>query len=433
MGTTTTFIGDAPVAGLSTVSLAAYNQAATHCIVVGVTWFNVAPTKVEDTAGNNYVKVPWITIAGTVPITFWYAKNCLGNAANVIKVTFAGIGILEAVFGWDVAGADTLNPLANSAQASGSSTTPTSETFNTSVANSSIIFLTESQVGFITASLPVIGGTSVSLDGQTGQGGNLAAGAHLDVTSLQTSITTSCTISPSTSWDIAAVVISGQHDASKPYCVQYNYQIDSGGSTQNTPSLAYPSNCTQGNLLFVTCGWLSNTNTPTIADTLSNSWVGLPIQTANNCKVKSWYCLNCVSTGANTITVTFASGTTNFVALSIDEWSPAGGSPFILDAHAEGTDTATKTISTTGNRDVIFGYQSRGYIQYSGDVGWSMRSYGPHFNAVTFLEDQLSLASGSVSYVPHTGGANAGSAGIAAFFSSFSGVPNSLMMMGCGT
>jgi len=190
--------GDESGGGHTSFSIAAYNQAAGHLIVVFTSTFEGAGTvsSVTDTAGNTYVRV----LAGqgeqnnstNVFGQIWYAKNCLGNAANVVTVNYSA----SITFSWcaavDVAGADTSSPLDTSAVNTGAaSTSHTTGAYTTTSANE-ILFVLDmaSNAGFSLNSI----NNGYSVDATVLGSGGLG---HKIVSSIITAETTTVTASAS--------------------------------------------------------------------------------------------------------------------------------------------------------------------------------------------------------------------------------------------
>ena len=98
-------------------NLSAYNQAAGNCIVIGTVSYTGGgyATGVSDTANNMFVPVYAGTgYAGTgnMCCQIWYARNCLGNAANVVQIAYAGGAPSYAgAFYYDISGADLAAPM----------------------------------------------------------------------------------------------------------------------------------------------------------------------------------------------------------------------------------------------------------------------------------------------------------------------------------
>jgi hypothetical protein len=428
MATTTVLIGHngGGTGSFSIPSAGSYNQVAGHAIVVILCGFNEASATISDTAGNSwYLFYNGILVGGDFA-HIWVATNCKGNATNVISVV--GSHVFDAVFAWDVAGADQSFPLDVITTTTGAATPSQSSAFSTNYANESLIGFNFISSGYSTASSPTFGGVAATLDGNDGGGGNQGAGSHLDVSAIQSGITSNFTLSPSTAW--GAFVLSLLAPTNNQFVQSANH-VDNAGTAVYQYQLAYPNACNTNDLLFVTCGWKGNDTTPTISDTYGNTWVALPYQN-NTFNLQSWYCLSCkAGSGTNTVTVSWGSSNVNstYGALCIDEWSCPANYGFRLDQHGENTTHAAITLSgLKGQGDVVFGYGGiYNYTSFVGDIRWRLRSYGPA-SATMYLED-TKPAINSITFTPQ---ASVQCAGVAAFYSTSMGVPNSLMLMGCG-
>lgn len=91
---------------VTSIASSALNQPAGHLIVICVrTQTGGGPFTITDTAGNN-ANYTALTLrdAGVVTQQFFYCKNCLGNAANVVTASFASKSF-AAIYVWDISGA----------------------------------------------------------------------------------------------------------------------------------------------------------------------------------------------------------------------------------------------------------------------------------------------------------------------------------------
>jgi hypothetical protein len=130
---------------VTSIASSALNQPAGDLIVVCVRGQTGLTTiTLTDTAGNNanYTHLTQRD-TGIVSEQFWYCKNCLGNAANVITASFASRSFV-AIYVWDVSGADLTAPF--DAEAWGSAAGAPAVTLNqvsltTSNANDVILML----------------------------------------------------------------------------------------------------------------------------------------------------------------------------------------------------------------------------------------------------------------------------------------------------
>lgn len=323
MATTTTFIDHQHTVASSNVSnLAAYNQTAGHCICVIFSFYDAAsgttPATISDTAGNTYVKAcgpigdssgPGNNFYGYV----YYAKNCLGNAANVIQITYpaaSNIGY-NTVYAWDIAGADPNGPLDQVAFHNTASGTPTSDYITTSQPDAALILYIGSTNGFSTYTAPLIGGVSATNDGNDGYTANTAIGAHLDVTGGRLPGIFG-TASSGTSPNIAFLVSFVPAPTPSGNLVQQKWQelVAMPAQTQKMPVTL-----TTGNFVAVVAmpGNASHSTVTSMTDDLGNTYYlatgsdGFNSSVFSGAAMEIWYAEN-VTGGAGFITVVYSAG-----------------------------------------------------------------------------------------------------------------------------
>ena len=180
--------------GTSAYQTSAQNVSAGNLLVVGVSMYAQTAnniTSLQDTAGNSYTIVPGGTKfpAGLpgIGIALYYAKNCLGNAANKVQVNFTANQIYSSVFVWQVAGADTTAPfdaVGTGFNASGSPVATSA--FSTLTANDIICMLGAGSTGADTFA-PSTGFTPA--DSASIAPVLTTGAAHAIVSSVQTNIT----------------------------------------------------------------------------------------------------------------------------------------------------------------------------------------------------------------------------------------------------
>lgn len=241
---------------------------------------------------------------------------------------------------------------------------------------------------------------------------------------------------------VALVVVSGTP--------QLNCQQTAPSATV---AVAYPNNVTKGNLLCVingSQGATASTTAVAISDTLGNSWTPVwgSIQSPSGGSIPKfimgWYCLS-KSSGANTVTCVLThTGTFGSNAIFIGEFSGFSGSA-TLDQNA----TAASSASTTMNEldfhntlandamfvaSVINAAQSSASTVNSPFTGVFFNPTGGNYNYLIAYGAEPS--SGLYKF---TGTWNSDSGVTMQWAAGFtisagaSGVPNSLMMTGCGT
>lgn len=127
-----------------------------------------------------------------------------------------------------------------------------------------------------------------------------------------------------------------------------------------TSPVAYPGNCTAGNVLVSVTRWAGNAAGPSgsnLTDTLGNTWVQASLETitGGSQSFQLWYVLNCKSTGANSVSFT---GVNSLADSVIAEFSPSGAIASLdgsaISATANGTAPAPGNIVVAaGNSDLI--------------------------------------------------------------------------------
>lgn len=213
-----TFIGSAFHQGtaLSTLSLPSYNQPAGECIVVLTQTYEGAGSSalgtITDTAGNTYVAQ--LSIGGGQGLSsgnsnflqVWVAKNCLGNASNVITLNYAGGDTFSSAAAYHCGGADLTSPVDVLVTNSGSSSSAASASYTTATADEALLFLLGTVSGFIKANSV---NSSFTLDAGEigGSGAGLSAVASKLVSSIQTSQTVTFTLNSSTGWNTLLISI----------------------------------------------------------------------------------------------------------------------------------------------------------------------------------------------------------------------------------
>jgi hypothetical protein len=193
----------------------------------------------------------------------------------------------------------------------------------------------------------------------------------------------------------------------------------SNGVPAATETLAFASNNTAGNLLFVSVYWQGGaTITASVSDS-RNTYTALTPQNpmgSTTVWLQGFYSLNC-GAGANTVTASFSGAGGTFVMICIGEWSGVnsfGQGP----TPAQGSSaTPTSSTITTTSTSLLIGYSGAG-----GAVSWTAGSGYALLNTVATsvpaaFEDQLNVASGAASATFSIGSA-AWAAGIASFFQS---------------
>ena len=111
----------------STIAAPATNHTSGNLLVVFTVCYSADATEIvsiTDTAGNTYTKINGTP--DTVPLLYvemWYAKNVIGNASNVVTVTYDGSYWVRGIQVLQYAGCDTVDPLDQTAIGKGSTGT----------------------------------------------------------------------------------------------------------------------------------------------------------------------------------------------------------------------------------------------------------------------------------------------------------------------
>lgn len=217
--------------------------------------------------------------------------------------------------------------------------------------------------------------------------------------------------------------------------VQANsYAFTTGSSYAN----AYPSNNTAGNLLIAFADVGGTTDTLTIADSNSNTWVQLYQDNTHQPGVTFavWYALNCAG-GANTVTV---SGTTSLLGgVAIGEWS--GVNTFeqksAITANT-GNSFTTASITTAFSNEVVIAFVlcNQGFgtppfnTPFTAEAGNQLSG-----TFYTLFADDVNVSAGSISATANfDNNTNSNSGFIASWYQASSGNPttNALTRLGAG-
>jgi hypothetical protein len=208
-------------------------------------------------------------------------------------------------------------------------------------------------------------------------------------------------------------------------------------SNSTTNAAAYSSNVSAGDLLVVFTDWNGAAALFTsIADTQANTWTQVgPFVTSTSVGTFTLGCFYAIakSSGANTVTLTITSAVLS--GLILLEYSGNSGSPFDTSTSTingfNGTINLSLTPVAAGELLILCSGNNSPGQNYTVGSGFTARTN--QSNVLLGAGDLLSSAAGS-----NTGSLqwaiNTGDEGImVAFKQRAGGVPNSLMLMGCGT
>ena len=209
------------------------------------------------------------------------------------------------------------------------------------------------------------------------------------------------------------------------------------GGIQSGPSagVAYSSNNAAGNLLVLVCrGSGGAPAAVSVSDSQGNSWS----VTTNNLwvggnKIVMAYAPNCKA-GANTVTVSITGA--SFLQTKIAEYSGVlKVSPLDKsnDTNGSSTTPTSPSVTTTKNGELIIGgfaNATTNSATITAGSGYTKRATTDDGNGA--IEDRVQASAGAITAGWTTNPSVNWDAGIMTFFAD-TGVPNSLMMMGCGT
>jgi hypothetical protein len=152
-----------------------------------------------------------------------------------------------------------------------------------------------------------------------------------------------------------------------PSKLQGTYNSSAGQVT----SLAYGSNVTLNSLLICIVFWQTESNIPTVSDSLGNTWSELLALYDSDSSGKSgvglYWALNTKGNGvANTVDVNYNNSGTNYCGLEIDEWSAGSGNSWSgadgagqirlqTGIASPGTFSSGTGFTTASNGDLVIG------------------------------------------------------------------------------
>lgn len=188
--------------------------------------------------------------------------------------------------------------------------------------------------------------------------------------------------------------------------VQDAYYADLGGGSVASVSLAFTSNVTTGNHIYVSMRHGSTTVdlNPTVSDTRGNTYtlIGENFNSGEEAYIAHWYAEN-ISGGANTVTVSFSPNVNDFIYLYVKE-SSGLATASSLDDHSTriffntdtGTDATAGTAITTGtNNSQVFGVLFTGTVTQTTGTGWTQRRDEARLHS----QDKTQATAGSVTAV----------------------------------
>ena len=129
-------------------------------------------------------------------------------------------------------------------------------------------------------------------------------------------------------------------------------KVSSSGTTSvSSKAVAFTSNIASGNMLFTCFNWGNSAGTPTVSDTLTNTWTEFlsVVRGVSGLNDLSCFWAKAASSGADTVTESESGGGNHTLRVEIKEVSASTGwlaSP--VDQHNSASN-ATATCCTTGN------------------------------------------------------------------------------------
>ena len=186
--------------------------------------------------------------------------------------------------------------------------------------------------------------------------------------------------------------------------VQTASNVEDSGATADTIAIAFASNNTAGNHIYVWGGCGGAATSISVADTLGNTYTQIEflLDTSNQC-MAHWYAQNILG-GANTVTVTVPNKAYRRIQISERSGLATTGSLDVFTKQAQaspgtGTDGATSTAVTTtvANACVVGAYQDVGGTQTTITAGTNFTSRGTVAGLVGATEDRNLAVAGSVS------------------------------------
>jgi hypothetical protein len=231
-----------------------------------------------------------------------------------------------------------------------------------------------------------------------------------------------------------------------PYFIQGLGNSATPAGLYTSASVAFPSNTTPKSLLIASCSLTYNpsaVSVTSVQDTQGNTWVVLPnlaglTNTGGGATETMWfaYALNTLG-GANTVTFNFGGTGVYYAQIDVAEYANVSG----LRAAGAGTigSSATPTTDSITPQigDLLLAYAgtyfATGSYLTAPPSGLVLRETVN--SGSSGFADGLAVAAGSQSAAFTANMSSHWTAGLVAFIpvTPSTGVPNSLMLMGCGT
>lgn len=177
-------------------------------------------------------------------------------------------------------------------------------------------------------------------------------------------------------------------------CVQYDANNDGTGTTHSTFTATFGSNVTAGDTLVFMNGYSSTNASPTVADTLGNSWTCLAQVTATGpVWIQTCYTVSIASGGADTVTATYGFAVPFNFAVA-EELSGIASFDVLVTGSGSYTTTATSSaFTTTAANDIAVVGAYFGSTVTGAGSGYTIRGNGTTNGWAT--EDGTLASSGS--------------------------------------
>jgi trimeric autotransporter adhesin len=352
-----------------TLNSAAPTGGANVTLTTNTAWLNV-PASVTVAAGAttatfNATASAGITINQNATVT-----ATLGSSSQTATIALVAPGLVSAL----ACSPSSLSP-------SGVSKCTVTLSSGAPTGGSSVTLKSNNTLLSVPASVTVAAGATAA---------SFNATAAATFTSSQTATVTASLGSSSKTATITGVTVTS---AVPKFIQEKDNQVTSG----KTSSATFSSSTTAGNLIVVYLIW-DNTGTAAVSDSIGNTYaaaIGSTLWSNNQSKVQTFYAIN-RSSGANTVTATFATAITSYGIIYADEYSGvAQTTPVDVTAAAAGASGSLNsgTVNTTNSADLLFAGGASGNTVTAPGAGYTARS--------TFVgnmtEDEVVSAKGSYS------------------------------------
>lgn len=399
----------------SIIDSATLNVTTGKLIVVLIGGYNggasMTVTGVTDTAGNTYVQGTscFNNAQLTAGITdIWYAKNVTGNASNVVTVTYSSsTSTYRSVFQMQYSGADTTSPfevcaIGNTA----SGTTVTSASFspassknvNVAIGNASGAVTWTAGTNY-TSKITSSGPDRIGEDRTNSPAGSQTASATVgSAFNLEISVASFKPLVTTTTSGSSSVKIRGG-GAKTSGSILLKQAVVRGSDLADPDTQSYGSTVTINDLLVVIVNNQS-ASTPTVTDTLGNTWsstAGITVSnlpTAGDTSTQTIFYAIAKSSGADTVTATGGGNRTTQILL---EYTGTASSNVFDTSVTETSQTSSSPsvgIVPANTGELIVAGMMSGVSVTSAGSGFTLRTSGQSANNFSSAEDSTSTTAG---------------------------------------